>query len=161
MTRTRKIVLGLAALLVGGFALLQVFPIGSIRPVFAREPNPPVTATITWDSAETERLARIACFDCHSNETVYPWYAQVAPISWLVTRDVNRGREAMNFSEDAPTDYDLEDLKWHLYNDMPPRIYLVTHRDAVFTDEQKSTLFAGFEATFTEGTHNGMDMGGG
>ena len=44
--------------------------------------NPPVTAEPNWDSPETRALFKRACFDCHSNETVWPWYAYVAPFSW-------------------------------------------------------------------------------
>lgn len=158
MSRNRKIVVAIVGIVVAGFLLLQIFPIGRIRPVFAREPNPPITASIEWNSQETERMSRTACFDCHSNETVYPWYSHIAPISWLVTRDVNRGRDAMNFSEDAPTEYNLEDLDWHLFNDMPPRLYLILHPEADLTDEQTAILLSGFQATFTEASHEGMDM---
>jgi len=44
-------------------------------------------------------MARRACFDCHSNETVWPWYSSIAPVSWLVQRDVDEGREKLNFSD--------------------------------------------------------------
>ena len=142
------------------FLILQVIPVGSLRAVLKRNPNPPISATIEWNSPSTNNLARKACFDCHSNETVYPWYAQVAPVSWLVTRDVNRGRAAMNFSEDAPTEYNLKDLEWHLSNDMPPNIYLIMHMSAKLTDEEITALLEGFQATFTKASNEGMDMNG-
>jgi hypothetical protein len=141
-----------------GFVIIQVLPFGRFVPILERKPNPPVIRTIEWDSSETHDLARMACFDCHSNETVYPWYSHIAPVSWLVTGDVNKGRKALNFSEDDPADYDLDDLKWHLYNDMPPPTYLLTHPEARLTDEQRAALMTGFEATFTEASHEGMDM---
>lgn len=62
--------------------------------------NPPVVAEPKWDAPQTRSLAARACFDCHSNETVWPWYSNFAPISWLVQRDVDEGRRALNFSEE-------------------------------------------------------------
>ena len=50
-------------------------------------------------SADVGKLLNNACFDCHSNQTVYPWYASVAPVSWLVVRDIREGRKHLNFSE--------------------------------------------------------------
>jgi hypothetical protein len=61
--------------------------------------NPPVTGEPTWDASETRALVKQACFDCHSNETEWPAYASIAPVSWLVQRDVNEGRAVLNFSE--------------------------------------------------------------
>ena len=68
-------------------------------PAWFWQTNPPVKAEPAWDSAETRALAKRACFDCHSNETVWPIYSRVAPVSWLVTRHVVEGREKLNFSE--------------------------------------------------------------
>jgi hypothetical protein len=160
MSRRRKIVLGMGVLLIVGFLILQIIPIGSLRPALARVENPAVSVRIDWDSAETEQLTRAACFDCHSNETTYPWYAHIAPVSWLVSWDVNRGRQAMNFSVDAPTDYDLADLEWHVTHDMPPSIYVIMHPEANLTEDQKALLLAGFAASLTEASDEGMDMGG-
>lgn len=164
MSRRRKIILAVIGLPVLGFLILQIIPVGSIKSSLARDANPPVTQVINWDSPETERLARTACMDCHSNETVWPWYSNIAPVSWLITYDVNNGRDAMNFSNLAPEDYDLSDMEWHLYNNMPPRKYLIMHPDANLTDEQRDALMAGFRATFTsanpgDGSMEGMDMG--
>jgi hypothetical protein len=52
-----------------------------------------------WDGPATRALAVRACYDCHSNETVWPWYSHVAPVSWLTQRDVAEGRRKLNFSE--------------------------------------------------------------
>lgn len=159
MSRKQKIAFGIVGMLIAGFLLLQIIPVGDFREVLERKPNPPVHTTINWTSEDVKRIVQISCYDCHSNETVYPWYSHVAPFSWLVTRDVNKGREAMNFSEDAPTDYNLTDMEWHLFNDMPPGIYALMHPQANLTDEQKDLLLAEFKATFTEASHEGMDMG--
>lgn len=59
--------------------------------------NPPVTGAIEAPPEVAATLRR-ACFDCHSNQTVWPWYSRVAPASWLVALDVRRGREHLNFS---------------------------------------------------------------
>jgi hypothetical protein len=54
--------------------------------------NPPVQAAPKWSSPPVRELAARACFDCHSNQTVWPWYSNIAPISWLVYHDVQEGR---------------------------------------------------------------------
>ncbi len=61
--------------------------------------NPPVVSEPKWDSPQTRALAKRDCFDCQSNETVWPWYSNVPPISWLVVLDTVRGRARFNFSE--------------------------------------------------------------
>ncbi len=71
--------------------LIQLIPVD--------KSNPPVVSEPTWDSPQTRALAKDACFDCHSNETVWPWYAKIAPSSWLLAQDVDEGRSALNFSE--------------------------------------------------------------
>jgi glutaredoxin len=78
--------------------------------------NPPVTREIQWDSLQTRALAQRACFDCHSNETVWPWYAYVAPVSWRIANHVYDGRRRLNFSEwDRPNEnegaFSRENLK--------------------------------------------------
>lgn len=159
MSPARKIIVGMVVLAMIGFVIIQFLPVGNFRPTLAHPENPPVKMSITWDSAETERLVRTACYDCHSNETVYPWYARIAPVSWLVFRDVNQGRASMNFSEDPLDSYNTGDMEWHVYNDMPPRFYLPLHPEANYSDEQKAQLVAGFKATFGESDMQ-MDMGG-
>jgi hypothetical protein len=68
-----------AALLV---ALIQAVPYGRAHS------NPPVVSEPAWDSPRARELAVRACFDCHSNETVWPWYSNIAPVSWLIQSDV-------------------------------------------------------------------------
>ena len=82
-TVARRVVLAGAALLL----VIQVLPFGRDHT------NPPVRKDPPWDVPDTRELAVRACFDCHSNETVWPWYAHVAPISWLVQRDVHEGTQ--------------------------------------------------------------------
>ena len=61
--------------------------------------NPPVLAEVQWDSPRTRELAVKACYACHSNETKWPWYSNIAPGSWLIQKDVDEGRDELNFSE--------------------------------------------------------------
>jgi hypothetical protein len=143
--------IGLLALVVTG-SLLMVL----IGTVAVAHDNPPVTHTIQWDSPQTEALARRACFDCHSHETVWPWYSYVAPVAFLVAHDVDEGREEMNFS----TGYKLnggEMAEQIEDGEMPPRIYLPPHPEANLTAQEKETLIAGLIATF--GGERGGDRG--
>ena len=82
----RKIVLILLAVLLGGFLLMQFVPYGR------NHSNPPVISEPHWDSPQTRELAVDACFDCHSNETNWPWYSNIAPVSWMVQRHTDEGR---------------------------------------------------------------------
>ncbi|PIE50407.1 MAG: cytochrome C [Flavobacteriales bacterium] len=92
MNRTKKILLGI----VGGLLAIQLVPVDRT--------NPPVDATLNFTDVEevpkrAEEILRNACYDCHSNETVYPNYAYVAPISWSIKEHVNQGRKYANFSK--------------------------------------------------------------
>ena len=75
------------------FLAIQLVPYGRDHT------NPLVTEAAAFGPGAGLELARGACFDCHSNETEWPWYTNVAPASWLVQRDVDEGRATLNFSE--------------------------------------------------------------
>ena len=77
------------------FVLIQLIP---VRGINNNTLPAEVADTINWDSLETQQLAQDACFDCHSYQTELPWYGRVAPVSWVVARHVQEGREAFNFS---------------------------------------------------------------
>ncbi len=112
--------------------------------------NPPVTTTIEWDSPQTEALVRRACFDCHSNETVWPWYTYVAPTAFLVANHVEEGRDHLNFSTD--TRFETRDMRQEIERgNMPLPQYLLLHSEAQLTDEEKQQLIAGLQATFGAG----------
>jgi hypothetical protein len=91
-------------------------------------------------------ILRRACYDCHSNETFWPWYSRIAPISWLVARDVHEGRKELNFStwNRYTTKQQLKNFKesWAevAEGEMPPWIYLPVHRDAVLSAEDRRLL---------------------
>jgi hypothetical protein len=79
-------------------AIIGLWIIASV-PVWFFQTNPPVQSEPAWDSPQTRALAKRACFDCHSNETTWPLYSRVAPVSYIVTNHVVEGREKFNFSE--------------------------------------------------------------
>lgn len=132
---------GMAAL-VGLLLVIQVVPYGRDHT------NPPVVAEPAWDSPQTRELAVVACFDCHSNETVWPWYSNVAPLSWLVQFDVDEGREHLNYSEWNRRQEADESAETIREGSMPPAQYLITHPSARLSDQELQTLADGFAATF-------------
>lgn len=149
MSRLRKIVLGIAAIIILVFIGLQLIPPEKVFPDYKYTGNPPVDAHFQWNSPQSEQLARAACYDCHSNETRYPWYSHFAPISWLVNRDVNVARDNMNFSTWSKQDFDVNDMIDQIQEDaMPLPIYLPLHPEAQLTAAQKQQLIAGIQATF-------------
>ena len=112
--------------------------------------NPSVKAEPNWDSPRTRELAVAACFDCHSNETVWPWYTKVAPVSWLTWHDVDEGRSKLNFSEWGSVRETDEIAKVVREGEMPPWFYVIMHSDADLSDSEKDELIAGFDATFAQ-----------
>ncbi len=92
-----KKALSVPIIAVGILAVMQLVPYGRNHMNAAVRAEPP------WDQAKTRELARRACFDCHSNETRWPWYAHVAPVSWFLQHDVVEGRQELNFSEASAT----------------------------------------------------------
>jgi hypothetical protein len=114
--------------------------------------NPPVVAEPNWDSQQTRTLAARACFDCHSNETVWPWYSNIAPISWLVQRDVNEGRRAVNFSEwNQPQKEARESANTVREGEMPPWIYTIRGSSTRLSPAEKDTLARGLATTLGAG----------
>lgn len=113
----------------------------------ATEPAARVEAQADIPPAVAASLRR-ACYDCHSNETRWPWYSRVAPAAWLVARDVDNGRGQLNFSRWAayhPFDRaDLLDAACRLASmrEMPPRAYVLMHPDARLSEEEVATLCA-------------------
>lgn len=116
------------------FAAIQLAPYGWSHS------NPPVTANAPWPSPQAESMARASCYACHSNETDWPIYSYVAPMSWLVRRDVEAGREELNFSE-WDRDNDADDAAEAVADgSMPPERYVMLHPDARLTDAERRQL---------------------
>jgi hypothetical protein len=120
--------------------LIQLVPFGR------QHTNGAVVQEPAWDSPRTRDLAKCACFNCHSNETTWPWYSSIAPVSWLTQRDVNGGRRHLNFSEwNQPQRHAGHVVEEIRTGDMPPWFYLPMHPEARLTDDEKASLMAGFE----------------
>jgi hypothetical protein len=135
---------------VAGFLLAQLIPFGRSHA------NPPVTKEPTWDSPTTRDLAKRACFDCHSNETVWPWYTNVAPVSWLTQHDVDEGRQRLNFSdfqglrreggrggEGGGGENEIAEVIQR--GSMPPWYYVMIHPTAALNDQEKQQLINGLQ----------------
>ncbi len=146
-----------ALVLVVGFLLIQLVPYGRDHT------NPAVLAEPAWDSATTRSLAVTACFDCHSNQTEWPWYSNVAPLSWLVQRHVDKGRRQLNFSEWGSTREQEADQSAQTVRNgsMPPFSYVLLHPGAALSDADRSKLIAGLAATFGDGGGRGETGGDG
>jgi hypothetical protein len=120
-----------------GLVVIQLVPV--------ERTNPPVEGEVPAPP-EVREVLRRACYDCHSNETVWPWYSRVAPVSWLVARDVRKGREELNFStwNRLNTKDQVEKMKesWEEVDEgeMPPWFYLPAHRDARLSDRDRALL---------------------
>ena len=135
---------GLAILLVA----IQFIPYGH------NHTNPPVLAEPAWDSPQTRTLFNRVCADCHSNQTTWPWYSNVAPVSWLITHDVNDGRRALNVSEwGRARNKGDEAAKETRRGSMPPWFYMPIHPDAQLSAAEKQALIGGLVATFGNEEH--------
>ncbi len=134
----KKIILGVLAIIVIGAQLVPV-----------DRSNPPVTQELKWDSDETRELVSRACFDCHSNQTVWPWYSYIAPISWRVADHVEHGRGHLNFSEWDKPNEDFDEIKEVMdEGEMPLWDYLLMHSEAKLTPEETQALVEGLRASF-------------
>lgn len=103
--------------------------------------NPPVRRDAPWPTVEARELAVRACYGCHSNATIWPWYSHVAPVSWLVAADVDEGREHLNFSEwDRPQRHARDAAHEVQEGEMPPGIYLLGHPEARLDRTQRAAL---------------------
>ena len=106
----------------------------------------PVVSEPQWPDPQVLDLARRACFDCHSNETVWYWYTQIAPISWLVANDVAEGRMTVNFSDWGRVAERGELGEAVLEGEMPPGTYLMIHPSARLSNADRQSLAAGLSA---------------
>jgi len=144
----------------GLISLMTALVVVQVIPYGRDHANPLVVAEPVWDSTKTRDLAVRACFDCHSNETVWPWYSNVAPMSWLLQRDVEEGREALNFSEWNRPQEGEEAAETVREGSMPPGPYLFTHPDGRLTDTELTALADGLTATLGDEGREGGEHGG-
>lgn len=139
-------------ILLGIFVLIQLVPYGH------GHENPPVVSEPPWDSPQTRETFFRACGDCHSNETRWPWYSYIAPVSWLVQHDVEDGRSEFNVSEwGMPRKNEGDEAAEKVREgEMPLPIYLIMHPEARLSAEEKRQFIQGLVATFgDEEEHEG------
>lgn len=137
----KKILLGI----LGVFLIIQIIPANLPE---VKEVN---NDDLLLNNSVPENIAGIlqkSCYDCHSNETVYPWYSYVAPVSFLVSKDTRKGRKHLNFSEwESLSKSDkakaLDEIGEEVTEgEMPMKIYPITHPDARLSDEQRKAIVA-------------------
>ena len=126
--------------------------------------NPPGREVAAWDAASTRDLARRACFDCHSNETRWPWYSSIAPVSWRIQHNVREGREKLNFTALDPASKTMTEAAGEAgemvaKGRMPPKGYLLMHPEAWLSSADRRALAKGLEATFAGYSQHGHEGG--
>jgi len=127
------------------FILIQLVPIGR------NLTNPPALTEPEWNSPRTKELVEAACYDCHSNQTTWPWYAKVAPASWLVYSNVTDARKTLNFNELKPGQGKemVENMvKLVETANMPPFMYQTVHPAPRFSSAERLAVINGLLATF-------------
>ena len=131
----KKIVL---YIVVGGIILLgliQLIPFGH------NHVNPAVVSEPQWSSPEARALVKEHCFQCHSNETEWPWYSGIAPASWLIQMDVIEGRGKFNFSQWNTSPGELREITEVIQSGkMPPIQYWAFHPNSRLNSQQKQDL---------------------
>lgn len=137
---SRKMAIVMAAFVLVVLAI-QLVPYGRVYD------NPPVAAEPLWDSPQTRSLVRRACFGCHSNETIWPWYSRIAPSSWLVYYDVHKGRKELNFSDwknGEKKHENMKDIRKMVEGgEMPPWRYRLMHTEARLSEAEKKEMLEG------------------
>ena len=130
-------------LLLGIVVLIQFIP-SNLPDVSFENPNDLLANNDVPESIEN--LLRTSCYDCHSNETVYPWYSYVAPVSFLISKDTREGRHHLNFSEWEKMDAiekaeALDDIADEVEEgEMPLKIYTTMHSNARMSDADRNAL---------------------
>lgn len=158
--RALALVVGIPVLVI---AAIQLVPYGR------GHTNPPDGQLTAFDSDGTRQLAERACFDCHSNRTKWPWYSNIAPISWRIQQHVDEGREKLNFTAFDPSGEETAEAAGEAgetvaKGEMPPSDYLLAHPEARLTAAEKKALVAGLDRTFVafaEGGEKGRNGGKG
>lgn len=150
--RWRSFLVAALLVLLGLLIVVQFVPYGRAHN------NPTVVAEPRWDSPATRELAKRACFDCHSNQTSWPWYSNVAPGSWLVQRHVDEGRRVLNFSDWHRSSSEADEAGEAVRNgEMPPRSYLLLHPEARLTETERARLALALDDLVTGTRENRED----
>jgi hypothetical protein len=130
--------------IIGGLGISVVVLLG-VQFIPVPRTNPPVEQDLPAPPS-VKAILKASCYDCHSNETVWPWYSQVAPVSWLVSRDTVAGRQHLNFS--AWNRYTPEQqsalvagsMRRIRRGRMPPWFYTIKHTDGKISPEKLAVL---------------------
>jgi len=139
-----------------GFALIQLIPTDKVNQPINRRVN------FTDVNKTPEKIAELlkgACYDCHSDETVYPDYAYIAPVSWSVKSHVNEGREHMNLSVWDTYNKDLKEsmltqsMQTLRNRSMPMPGYIVYHKEANLSDAERELLIKYLEGLLESGSY--------
>ena len=132
-------------LIIGALAAIALFVVLQLLPIGRAEADPAVVQEPVWDAPATRALAVRACFDCHSSETVWPWYSKIAPASWLLSKDVTEARNVFSFSAWTSGDISPERAARVVRErEMPPSRYLMLHPEARLADAEIEALALGF-----------------
>ena len=116
---------------------IQFIPINKTNPIITQDIQAP---------AEVKSILRNSCYNCHSNETKWPWYSELAPVSWMIVNDVNDARKKLNFSSWDKISFEKkEELKKDIWDEvrqdeMPLSLYLYLHPDAKLDLSQKNMI---------------------
>ncbi len=134
---SRKIIRRILFASMIAFVVIQLIPVDQSNPQVESEISSP---------PEVRAILRRACYDCHSNETKWPWYSKIAPVSWLAASDVHEGREELNFSTWGRynKEQQIKKLKesWEEIEEgeMPPGIFTFIHKDAAVSPSDRELL---------------------
>ena len=142
-----------------GVVIILLIVVQVIKPARTNpsiDPRREIFSNLSVDAQVGATLAR-SCNDCHSNRTVWPWYSHIAPVSWLIVSDVNRGRKALNFSEWG--NYGTKEQREHLADicnevtegEMPSFSYTLMHRGASLSKAEVATV-CGWTRTLSQGS---------
>ncbi len=135
-------------ILLVAFVIIQFFPIDKT--------NPPVNEGMDFLRIKNtpKNIAKIistSCYDCHSNETEYPWYSSIAPSSWFLKKHIDEGRQHLNFSIFATYEPKRQIDKMEgcveliESKEMPLESYYIGHQNAKLSDEQRKELVTYFK----------------
>ena len=135
MSRGKKILI---------WAVVLLAAIQFIHP--AKNISTEISAAKIIAPAEVEQILKTSCNDCHSNNTIYPWYNNIQPVAWWLNHHVDEGKHELNFDEFAAYKprkqyHKMEELEEMVNEDeMPLPSYLLVHKDAVLNAQQKELL---------------------
>ncbi len=133
---------------IGIIALIQVIRIDTVNPEAVPAKD---FLNVTQAPPEIAGILTTSCYDCHSNQTKYPWYSQIAPGSWLMKKHINEGRKHLNFSTWSDYTADKQNSKKEKIVEeveemgMPLTSYTLIHADAKLTDASRQALIGWFK----------------